>query len=524
MNQIAEIQKRNPWISKIGEEIEQIIETHSAFVYLTKNYAFKIKKNVKFSFLDFSTVESRQETLNQELSLNRRLTTGVYLRVFPVYLNEGEWTENSQRNTYEKKEWVLQMRRLPESRMLSTMIQAGGIPNNAFEEISKKIKSFHDSHCLLKLSPEKMFKTTKENIQDNFQTLYNFFSQRDLKLQIALNYQIHEHQNRFLSEHQSEFKERVAKGYWVDGHGDLRLEHICLEKNNLQIFDCLEFNKNFRTLDRLDEACFLASELDDLDMEDEGSRFLRLYLNHDIDHFTRLWIAFFKSYRMIVRAKVAALSYLQHPNETVYLDRAKHCLGTAAKETKPFHFHPKLIILCGLSGSGKTYVSKLISKELATEHLQTDSLRSNDQNRYSENSRLQVYMEMLERCKSAIEANRSVICDGSFLLPEFRRPFLDWIRKCNIDFKYFELYCSEKTTASRISKRLSEKSKLRPEDNRELFSEADLEVFRGQQKQYCPPKEIYDHELLRINTDEGAEKAMEIILNTILQDRIERLL
>ncbi len=271
--------------------------------------------------------------------------------------------------------------------------------------------------------------------------------------------------------------DRVRAGRVIDGHGDLRSEHICMSEP-LAIFDCIEFNPEFRTIDVADELAFLAAECDFLGADWVGPRLLQIYQQQSNDQpAAELW-AFYKSYRACVRAKVAALraGQVQGELQEAAAKEAQRHLALADKYTAPWL---QLLVLAvgGLSGTGKTTLAAALTDAFGAELLRTDVLRQalfgagshaaeTDGGIYRQEAREQVYAELYRRA-AALHADRiSVVLDGTFATLEQ----LNTAQALAVDprskFLGIECVCRPEIARERIGQRLataSDASDARPE-------------------------------------------------------------
>src|SRR5439155_12847777 len=160
------------------------------------------------------------------------------------------------------------------------------------------------------------------------------------------------------------FEGRVESGRIVEGHGDLRPEHICLS-DPIQIFDCIEFSPDFRRIDVADELAFLAAECDFLGADWVGPQLLAAYRRQSGDIPPPILIDFYKSYRACVRAKVAALraDQLQGAAQSAAAAEAHQHLALADRHVESWS-KPLVLVVGGLSGTGKTTLAKALASAL----------------------------------------------------------------------------------------------------------------------------------------------------------------
>ncbi len=279
------------------------IETHISWVILTDNYAFKIKKPVKFAFLDFSTFEKRQHFCNRELKLNRRLAPGMYLQVLPLTQSMTGPGSDSD----EVIDHAVQMERMDNKKEMGKLLEKDEVTGDDIDRLAKKITGFHQQTEVIKnvfdtagfIDMYAEIKAENDFVRD---TLGEEWADR-------INRSV-EYSGRYLNESRSYFNERVTLGYKRDCHGDLNSHNIFLYDDPV-IFDCIEYNEEFRHIDVLNEIAFLCVDLDFYGRKDLSARFNEKYIHHmNFDHGTdeqRLF-NYYKSFRANIRAKVTILN------------------------------------------------------------------------------------------------------------------------------------------------------------------------------------------------------------------------
>ena len=274
------------------------IETHMSWVFLTDDYAYKLKKPVRYDFLDFRTIEARRFYCEEEIRLNRRLAANVYLEVVALSIDPlGHMQLGEHGATID---WLVKMRRLPTRQMLDYAIQTGTINADTIVRISTRLASFYQ-HCMpLVMDPDAYRANFRHRINRNMQELsrpaYQLSTTQVLSLCRA--------QRTVLESYQDLFDARVRAGRIVEGHGDLRPEHICIEPD-IAVIDCLEFSRDLRIVDPADELGFLALECERLGAAQWGALLLRTYSEISGDWPSPTLIHFYQSYRASLRAAIA---------------------------------------------------------------------------------------------------------------------------------------------------------------------------------------------------------------------------
>jgi aminoglycoside phosphotransferase family enzyme/predicted kinase len=441
------------------------IETHISWVFLTERHVYKLKKPVKYDFLDYSTVPLRRQACEDEVRLNRRLAPDVYLGVLPITRSpRGAFQLNGWG---EPVDWVVKMRRLPASRSLESLIVSGQLTAGPVDQLGRRLIDFYQSLPPITASVAAYRAEFESHVRANRDEL----SQEHHRMTVSVVKRVHTAQLRMLLLAPELLDERVCDGRIVDGHGDLRPDHVYLLPAPT-IIDCIEFNDLFRQLDVLDELGFLAMECDRLGTPWVGRRLLQLYFDASHDYPAAALLDFYKSYRACVRAKVHALrsdqmdaqgkTYARHVARDYMLlaDRYAARLGP-----------PWILIVRGLSGTGKSTLAEVLSDRFAMDWLQTDRIRREiapqrpeeskvNEGDYSPPLRAAVYHEMLRRAEDLAEQGMSVILDGTFLTAKLcaqaaamatRHGALPLIVRC---------YCSPAVALRRIQERVARQDSL----------------------------------------------------------------
>lgn len=281
----------------------EAIESHMSWVFLTDEFAYKLKKPVRYDFLDFSTPAARRHYCEEEVRLNRRLSPTVYLGIVALGIDA---YGHLQLDGEAAIDWLVKMRRLPTQNMLDYAIRNGKVGPKEMQAIAKRLTLFYRSCAPIAIDATAYRSRFTHAIENNLQEL----SLPKFQLPTEIIRHVCMAQRDFLSNRSSLFDERIQAGRIVEGHGDLRPEHICLQPE-LAIIDCLEFSRDLRTIDTVDELGFLAMECERLGAPVPGSILLREYSEDSGDFPNASLIHFYQSYRAALRAKIA----IRHLNE-----------------------------------------------------------------------------------------------------------------------------------------------------------------------------------------------------------------
>lgn len=487
---IAEWLKR-PEVYKESITHVEMRETHISWVFLTERFAYKLKKPVRFDFLDFSSLDARLAACKAEVRLNQRLARGVYLGVVPV--NADAAGRLSLGGVGRTVDWLVKMRRLPADRMLDELIHSGRLTHDDTAQLAAALATFYHRLSPVTVSAPEYRRSIEAHVRSNRSELLKPLHQ----LPPSLVKRVHAAQLRFLQLDSSQLEDRVCDGRIIEGHGDLRPEHICLDGAPI-VFDCIEFNDELRRLDVADELGFLAMECDRLGAERIGRQISDAYRCACHDQFSHELWNFYKSYRACVRAKVAVLRLAEDGAAQAPSGCAVEYLCLADRYAAALG-PPMLVVVRGLMGVGKSTLAEALAEQLGCELLQTDRVRKElfgasatpagfDQDNYRPENRQRVYDEIFGRAEQALKEGLSVILDGTFLSAALRKQALGLARAAGALPCFVHSTCPSAVAMERISDRGAN----------ENSSEARAELFEQQQAQEEPdPPELHS---LEINT------------------------
>lgn len=303
------------------------IQTHMSCLFLTRNRVYKLKKPVRYDFLDFSTLEARRQDCEAEVRLNRRLAGPVYRGVTALTLDDAG--RAALDGTGEVVEWLVRMRRLPADRMLDALIARGAVRDRDIAAIIRALVPFFRANRTAEPGGADYRAWLARTVRDDCRAL----AEPPHGLPPDTVEPLRAAQLDLLETRPELFDERVAQGWIVEGHGDLRPEHICLEDSVPVIFDCLEFNRRLRIVDALDELAYLALECERLGAPDVATRLLEDYSALSGDRPPARLLGFYKTSRACLRAKLALwhLHDADPASHDHWRDRARDYLRLAMK-------------------------------------------------------------------------------------------------------------------------------------------------------------------------------------------------
>ncbi|HEY8538584.1 MAG TPA: phosphotransferase [Steroidobacteraceae bacterium] len=275
------------------------IETHHAWVFLTDDHAYKLKKPMRMPDLDLSDVALRHHNCSEELRLNRRLARDVYLDVVPLKMN----TEGTLRIGGDGVvvDWLVKMRRLPSEQMLDRAIAENRAPAGRLDAVGRLLAGFYREQQSVELEPRDYAARIRSQIEQDRAELLA----QDLRLDARLVESVAAAQIAACDRVEPQLMQRARERRIVEGHGDLRPEHICLTDPPC-IIDCLEFSLDLRTLDPGEELAFLSVECERLGDGSPAEKILSVYRAESNDPITTQLLDFYRSRRAVVRAKLMA--------------------------------------------------------------------------------------------------------------------------------------------------------------------------------------------------------------------------
>lgn len=462
-----------------------VIETHISIVLLTGAYAYKFKKPVNFGFLDFSTLARRKHFCEEELRLNRRLAPELYLEVIPVS------TGPKLRGDGEVIEYAVRMREFEQASQFDRMLDAGQLIPAHIDALGLRIAKFHASATVAE--PDSTYGTPsaiQAPVDENFNQILDCIrdSQEQPQLKSLRNWTSETFRKR-----QPTLQVRKDDGFIRECHGDLHLHNIALVNDVPVAFDCIEFNDNLRWIDIISEVAFMVMDLDHRGQAGLASRFLNVWLEQSGDYAGVSLLRYYLVYRAMVRAKVDCLRAHQADidaatQETIRKEYRAY-LALAERYTRP---PPAVLLLMhGLSGSGKTRVSQSLLENLPAIRVRSDIERKRlhglatdtqtdsgiDQGIYDRTASERTYQHLESLTRTLLDAGYPVIVDAAFLQQTRLVPFVELANSRSIRCFIIDCQAPESELRTRITAR---------EHARQDASEAGIDVLENQLSHYQP--------------------------------------
>lgn len=355
----------------VTEPIE-LIQTHVSYVFLTGDYAYKVKKPVNFGFLDFSTLEKRQHFCLEELRMNQPIAPDIYLDVLAIAQVGDTFALGG---SGQPVEYALKMCQFPQDALFIKLFEQGKLTEAQMEELGQIVAQFHaKAHTDDYIRSFGEVSKIREAFDENYQQTEKYIGGPQTQQQFEGTKRF---TDTFFEQRYEVFTKRREHDRIRECHGDLHLRNICLWQDNIQLFDRIEFNEPFRFVDVMYDVAFAVMDLEARGRKDLGNAFLNTYVEQTGDWEGLQVLPLYLSRQAYVRAKVTSF-LLDDPGVP---EDAKQEATTVASDYYRLAWEytktnqGRLILMSGLSGSGKTTVARHLARRLGAIHLRSDAVR-----------------------------------------------------------------------------------------------------------------------------------------------------
>jgi aminoglycoside phosphotransferase family enzyme/predicted kinase len=503
-------------------------QTHISLLFFAGARVYKLKKPVRLPFLDFSTLALRERFCHEEVRLNSRLAPRTYLGVCPIVRRADGSVHmgapgGDVASDEELLDWAVAMRRLPSDRMLDQLLAHGDTDAQRMRELADVLTRFHaaaatgpgvDEHG----TPQAVSRLVLGNL-DELRPFTGDVRRGDALLTSPLLAFLRRRAASFLQAHDALLAERVAGGHIRDGHGDLHAGNICCTDEGFVIYDALEFSAAYRCADVAADLAFLCMDLDRAGFRAFSRHLVKLVRERSGDEDLTTLLPFYKTYRALVRAKVGALSVasgdLDPEASRAALALARSHVALAAS----YELGPCLVVLCGLPGTGKSWIARRVARGLGASLLRTDVVRkrmagmppashpagpAQVEALYGGDRVGRVYAETQKLATARLAAGGSVVVDATFSRACWRQPLLDAGVQLGAAVILVHVRCDDDEIRRRLVARRDDPAEP---------SDADVAVYERSLSSFEVPDEVAP--ALRMDVTSG-EDPEDVLLATLV--------
>jgi uncharacterized protein len=502
------------------QEPVQLLQTHISYILLTGEYAYKIKKPINFGFLDFTTLAKRRYFCHEELRLNKRLSPNLYLGVLPILEGAGQYRLGKDDPEQTVAEYALQMREFPQKMLLSQLFLDNKLTPEMVQQLAVQVANFHASAIT---NPEVTAYGSVASIQkvdkNNQDISVPFIGTSQIQQQLE---ETRVFTTQFFEQHADWFAQRQTEGKIRECHGDLHLNNVCIYQNNIQIFDCIEFNQAFRNIDVIYDAAFLVMDLAFRGRIDLANLFLNTYLEQTGDYKGAALLPLYLSMRAYIRGNVNSLALndpaISDTHKAEFLQRGQAYYRQAWDYTQKSL--GRIILMSGLSGSGKSTVARQLAQKLNAIHVRSDAVRKHlaeiplDQRGdrggplgsgiYTPEMTQKTYKTLLELGLLLVQQGWPVILDAKYDRQSLRQSVVDGAISAHIPITIVECTAPVEVLRDRLLHRTSD------------ISDATADLLESQIKAAEPLTESEQSISITLHTDHPLEQQLSQIQCDVL--------
>lgn len=436
----------------------ELIETHISWVLLAGDFAYKIKKPVRFGFVDFSTLDRRKHCCVEELRLNRRYSPDIYLAVVPI-------TGTIQTPRIDGHgtpiEYAVKMLRFPSEGLFDRLLEHHQLMPEHVCRLAETVALFHHGLTQDEEIQADRFKLAREAVEDNFSTIRTGLSEKADLSDLAM---LHDWTHQEYARQETLLWTRVSEGCIRECHGDLHLGNIVWLHDNAKLFDGIDFNADLRWIDTFNELAFPVMDLEVRGAQHLAYLLLNRYLELTGDYAGIPLLDYYRLYRALVRAKVAILRLGQTTARTECLVSCRSYIRYGLSLTQ--RRNPTLIIMHGLSGCGKSRLAAQLATLMPAICVRSDIERKRlskeavnaaaPPDLYGPDRTNKTYARLLDIAAAALRSGHSVILDATFLQRSHRSEARRLAVSTGAKFRLLDLNASPALLKERVHNRQTE--------------------------------------------------------------------
>jgi uncharacterized protein len=497
----------------------ELVQTHVSYVLLAGEYVYKLKKPLDLGFLDYSTLDRRKLMCEEEVRLNRRLCDNVYLGVVPIVRDDATYRVSGDG---EPVEYAVQMRRLPQERMMPALIERGVVGAPYIRRLAQRLAEFHrTSETDDRIATFGRVSGVKQNWDENFDQTEPYIGRTISRDQFDA---IRSYVDGFMRTQRSLIERRADEGRTRDCHGDLRSDAVVLrEDGTVCVMDCIEFNDRIRYGDVASDLAFLVMDLEFRGHQRLADEVAGAYIGEAADETLSAVLNFYKCYRAYVRGKVDGF---QLDDEAIPASQRKQAQAQAsayfrlAERYARMLYPAMLLAMVGLSGSGKSHVAHGLAARAGFAIVSSDVVRREvlgvgrnermwepyDSGAYTSESRAAVYRAMHDRAAAHIAEGRGVILDATYIRSDDRAAARQLAANSRVPFLAVHVTADERTTREHLAARLEQES---------TTSDARWEIYLAQREAFEPPDETSADEVVTVDGALPLTDNLELVLTRL---------
>ena len=453
----------------------ELIQTHISYVFLTGEFVYKLKKPANYGFLDFSTLEKRKHFCHEELRLNQRGAAELYLDVLPI-AQDGETLVLN--GIGEAVEYVVKMRQFPQETLLSAMYDRGELTNQHLIDLAQVLAAFHkDAPTNDYILSFGAVAQIRQAIDENYDQTAGYIGVAQTQEQFD---ETKAYTDKLFAEQEAMFKSRVEHRFIRECHGDVHLRNICFWHNKILLFDCIEFNEPFRFVDTMFDIAYIIMDFDARNRADLANLFLNTYLEQSGDWEGLQVLPLYLSRQSYVRAKVTSFLLSDPSIPEAVKQESKETASRYYRLSWEYtqHKQGKIILMSGLSGSGKSTIASKLARESGAIQIRSDAVRKHlggvaldakgDDSLYSPEMNQKTYDRLLTLGVMLASQGWTIILDAKYDRQALRTPVIEQAQAAGIAIEILYCEASEDDLRDRVSQRQGD------------ISDADLEVLAQQ--------------------------------------------
>ena len=353
------------------EESIRLVQTHTAYVLLTGNYAYKVKKPVNYGFLNYSTLAARKHYVEEELRLNQRTAKELYLETTPIYC-KGEIF--SLVGDGDPVEYAVKMQQFPDGSLLSDLLEQQQLTPALMQTLAHDVAMFHRHTATSdRISTFGTVSQIRKAFDENYRQSQPYVGRGQTQQQLQ---ETRAFSDQAFSHWKTRFQKRIQHHKIRECHGDLHLRNICYWQHRIFLFDCIEFNEAFRYVDTMYDVAFTVMDCDARGRSDLGNTFLNTYLEDTGDWEGLEVLPLYLSRQAYVRAKVTSfrlddITILDKHPQIQTQARAYYTLAWQYTQRQ----QGQLMLMSGLSGAGKSTIARQVAQQIGAIYIRSDAVR-----------------------------------------------------------------------------------------------------------------------------------------------------